>query len=258
VEQNLCDTPGQTGSSNQGGEVTEQAKEQGQQHAQQAGQLANRGSEPTITDTVERLGRVTEMVDVLAERRRSRHASPGSMFWVVFADECRLTCPLTLSLEGGKEALAVFSHQEEADMLLRWFGTVGEGWRIRQTSAGEVVSLLYGPCCGANTVALDPLPEMLADSFISSVALQRGRFFRWVTSRKLSPPRCCRTPVERVTFPIGPEGFFIEGLASPKQSRTEGNGGARLSAVGVLIDKGELDGRASIHRFEKRGEKEGA
>jgi hypothetical protein len=39
---------------------TEQAKEQGQQHAQQAGQLANRGSEPTITDTVERLGRVTE------------------------------------------------------------------------------------------------------------------------------------------------------------------------------------------------------
>ena len=128
------------------------------------------------------------MVDVLAERRRSCHASPGSMFWVVFADECRLTCPLTLSLEGGKEALAVFSHQEEADMLLRWFGTAGEGWHIRQTSAGEVVSLLYGPCCGANTVVLDPLPEMLVDGFISSVALQRGRFFRWVTSRKLSPP----------------------------------------------------------------------
>ena len=60
MEQNLRDTPGQTGSSNQGGEVTEQAKVQGQQHAQQAGQLANRGSEPTITDTVERLGRVTE------------------------------------------------------------------------------------------------------------------------------------------------------------------------------------------------------
>ena len=172
--------------------MTEQAKEQGQQLAQQArqqvGELANRRSESTITDTDERRRRVTEMVDVLAERRRSRHASPGSMFWVVFADECRLTCPLTLSLEGGKEALAVFSHQEEADMLLWWFGTLGEGWRIRQTSAGEVVSLLYGPCCGANTVALDPLPEMLADSFISSVALQRGRFFRWVTSRKLSPP----------------------------------------------------------------------
>jgi hypothetical protein len=192
VEQDLSGTSGQTGSSNQGGEVTEQAKEQGQQLAeqarQQAGELANRGSEPTITDTVERLARVTGMVDVLAERRRSRHASPGSMFWVVFADECRLTCPLTLGLEGGKEALAVFSHQEEADMLLRWFGTAGEGWHIRQTSAGEVVSLLYGPCCGANTVALDPSPQMLADSFLSTVALERGRFVRWVTSRKLSPP----------------------------------------------------------------------
>lgn len=192
MEQDLSGTSGQTGSSNQGGEVTEQAKVQGQQLAQQArqqvGELANRGSESTITDTVERLARVTELVDVLAEKRRSCHASPGSMFWVVFADECRLTCPLTLSLEGGKEALAVFSHQEEADMLLRWFETVGEGWRIRQTSAGEVVSLLYGPCCGVNTVALDPSPQMLADSFISTVALERGRFVRWVTSRKLSPP----------------------------------------------------------------------
>ena len=128
------------------------------------------------------------MVDVLAVRQRSRHAaSPPSVFWVVFADECRLTRPLTLGLEGGKEALAVFSHQEEADMLLRWFGAAGEGWRVRQTSTGEVVSLLYGPCCGANTVALDPLPEMLADGFLSSVALKRGRFVRWVTSREWAP-----------------------------------------------------------------------
>ena len=153
MEQDLSGTSGQTGSSNQGGQVTNQ---QSQQARQQVGELANRRSESTITDTDERLARVTEMVDVLAERRRSRHASPGSMFWVVFSDECRLTCPLTLGLEGGKEALAVFSHQEEADMLLRWFGTAGEGWHIRQTSAGEVVSLLYSPCCGANTVVLDP------------------------------------------------------------------------------------------------------
>ena len=55
VEQTLSDAPGQTGSSNQGGEITEQAKEQGQQ----AGELANRGSELTITDTDERLARVT-------------------------------------------------------------------------------------------------------------------------------------------------------------------------------------------------------
>jgi len=185
VEQNLSGTSGQTGSSNQGGQVT---KQQSQQARQQVGELANRRSEPTITDTDERRRRVTEMVDVLTERRRSRHAaSPGFVFWGVFADESRLTRPLTLGLEGGEEALAVFSHQEEADMLLRWFGTAGEGWHIRQTSAGEVVSLLYGPCCGANAVALDPSPQMLADGFLSSVVLERGRFVRWVTSREWAP-----------------------------------------------------------------------
>ena len=184
MEQNLSGTSGQTGSSNQGGQVT---KQQSQQARQQVGELANRRSESTITDTDERRRRVTEMVDVLAERRRSRHASPGSMFWVVFADECQLTRPLTLGLEGGEEALAVFSHQEEADMLLRWFGRAGKGWHIRQTSAGKVVSLLYGPCCGANAVALDPSPQMLADGFLSSVVLERGRFVRWVTSREWAP-----------------------------------------------------------------------
>jgi hypothetical protein len=49
VEQNLSGTSGQTGSSNQGGQVTEQAKQQGQQLAQQArqqaGELATRGTE---------------------------------------------------------------------------------------------------------------------------------------------------------------------------------------------------------------------
>jgi hypothetical protein len=49
VEQNLSGTSGQTGSSDQGGQVTEQAKQQGQQLAQQArqqaGELATRGTE---------------------------------------------------------------------------------------------------------------------------------------------------------------------------------------------------------------------
>jgi hypothetical protein len=49
VEQNHSGTPGQTGSGDQGGQVTEQAKQQGQQLAhqarQQAGELATRGTE---------------------------------------------------------------------------------------------------------------------------------------------------------------------------------------------------------------------
>ena len=84
------------------------------------------------------------------------------MFWVVFAGERRLTASPNLRRVGSKEALAVFSHPEEAEMFVRMVGADAESWRVRETSAGEVVSLLYGPCRGAKTVALDPLPEALA------------------------------------------------------------------------------------------------
>src|SRR3712207_3111604 len=114
------------------------------------------------------------MVDDLAVRRRSRRSSSTChLFYGVFAGEHQLTRPLTLGLEGGKEALAVFSHEEEAEMFLQSFGTTGEGWRVRETSVGEVILLLYGPSCGAHTVALDPLPQMLADGILALVTLER-------------------------------------------------------------------------------------
>src|SRR5215204_433681 len=112
------------------------------------------------------------MVDVFAARRRS---SPGPslcrVFWAVFAGERRLTRPLTLGLEGGKEALAVFSHQEEAEMFLLSLGLAGEGCHVRRTSAGEV----------------DPLPQMLADGFRGLVTLDRQRFVGWATGRERGP-----------------------------------------------------------------------
>jgi hypothetical protein len=125
------------------------------------------------------------MLDVLAARRRSHYAaSAGCVFWVVFADGCRPRHPLTLRLEGGKVALAVFSHEEEADMFLRSLGALGKGWRIRETLAKEIISLLYGPCCDAKAVALDPLPKALVSGSLSLTALERGRFLRWVTRER--------------------------------------------------------------------------
>jgi hypothetical protein len=128
------------------------------------------------------------MVDVLAVRRRLCGASSACrVFWVVFAGEPRLTQPLTMSLGRGNEALAVFSHEEEAEMFLRSLSLAGEGWRARETSAGEAVSLLYGPCCGAKSVVLDPLPQMLDDGLLGLVALDRRRFVGWATARNRSP-----------------------------------------------------------------------
>jgi hypothetical protein len=111
-------------------------------------------------------------------RRRNERPS-GTAFWLISADEHQLMHPLTVALPGSGEALAVFSSEEEAEMFL-WLGVEGEGWRIRETSAEEVISLLYGPCSEAKSVALDPFPEMLADGLAGLVALDRLRFLELV------------------------------------------------------------------------------
>jgi hypothetical protein len=119
---------------------------------------------------------------VAVEPRRRNGRPSGSAFWLIFADEHQLMHPVTVALPGGGEALAVFSSEEEAEMFL-WLGTYGGGWRTRETSTGEVISLLYGPCSEARSVALDPFPEMLADGLAGLVALDRVRFLERVALR---------------------------------------------------------------------------
>jgi hypothetical protein len=93
--------------------------------------------------------------------------------WLVAKDG---TCSVeTLTVEcGGHEALAVFSHEEEAELFL-YLGKIGDGWRVRESSAGEVVSLLFGPYAGVGSVALDPSP-LMAPEMINLVRVGRDRF----------------------------------------------------------------------------------
>jgi len=91
---------------------------------------------------------------------------------------------LAIDLAAGEEALPVFSHEEEAEMFLR-LGRVGfEGWQARESTAGELISVLYGPCAGVKRVVLDPLPEMIAEWTVGLVSLSRERFVDLVLSRE--------------------------------------------------------------------------
>ena len=119
---------------------------------------------------------------VAAEPRRRNERQSGSAFWLIFADDHQLTHPITVALPGSGEALAVFSSEGEAEMFLL-LGMEGDGWRIRETSAGEVISLLHGSCSEVRSVALDPFPEMLADGLVGLVALDRSRFLERVARR---------------------------------------------------------------------------
>jgi hypothetical protein len=79
---------------------------------------------------------------------------------------------------GGEETLAIFGHEEEAKMFLHLSGKSDDGWRVRESSTGEIVSVLYGPCSGAKGVALDPMPGMVSEGTVGFVRLERECFLR--------------------------------------------------------------------------------
>jgi hypothetical protein len=78
--------------------------------------------------------------------------------------------------EDGGETLPVFGYEEEAEMFLHLGGYGDDGWSARESSSGEIVSVLCGPCSDAEGVALDPLPGMVGDGTVCLVWLGRERF----------------------------------------------------------------------------------
>ena len=84
---------------------------------------------------------------------------------------------------GLSKVLLVFSFEEEAEMFLYLGGYVDCGWRARESCAGELVSVLLGPCLDVEGVALDPLPGMLEEGTIGLVGVGRGRFLGRLMAR---------------------------------------------------------------------------
>ena len=95
---------------------------------------------------------------------------------------------LTIEYSDGR-VLPIFSFEEEAEMFL-WFRMSGTGWRVRQTTSGELVSMLYGPCVDVEKVALDPPPlEMAGEAILGLVSLNRQDFVRTLLHK--DRPQAC-------------------------------------------------------------------
>ena len=152
-----------------------------------------RAEVPTIPDNVVRGfeanrggwdGRVQESNVTPTEGKRTAGSASwrpqGLVYWLIARNEHRRIEVFTLDC---KKTLPVFSHEEEAEMFLRLEG-VGEGWRVNESRGGELVSMLYGPCMDVKEVALDPLPEMVAERTVGLVSLDRERFIRGIMARR--------------------------------------------------------------------------
>ena len=91
--------------------------------------------------------------------------TPYTPYWLIVKHHGFRTSVFTIELASGAKVLPVFGHAEEAETFLQALG--GSGWQIRETGAGELVSILFGPYANVRKIALDPLAsgtgaEMLA------------------------------------------------------------------------------------------------
>jgi hypothetical protein len=96
---------------------------------------------------------------------------------------------LTIDPDGhaGGFSLPVFSFKEEANTFLGLSKNdqeeEGRRWHIRETTAGELVSVLLAPCAHVRQVALDPLPLPLSRLLFSFCSIARERFVEYLLLR---------------------------------------------------------------------------
>jgi hypothetical protein len=113
---------------------------------------------------------------------RARRTSTVHSFWVVL-ESGTWTAPFTVLLPEGKKAIALFSAEEEA-MMFCHLSKQGKKGSIRHTTAGGVLSLLYGQWAVARHVALDPLPEILGGGLLGLLTLDKEHFTRSFAGEK--------------------------------------------------------------------------
>jgi hypothetical protein len=80
---------------------------------------------------------------------------------------------------GGETVLPIFSFREEVELFLH-LQAKGAAWWPRETTTGELASLLLGLCARVDRVALDPLPSLGERETIGLVSTDRRRFMRYL------------------------------------------------------------------------------
>lgn len=97
--------------------------------------------------------------------------------WLIAKEEDGRLEVLTFCLACGEETLPVFSFEEEAELFLRFSGS-STGWRVAQTTAGNLISVLHGPCADVEKVALDPPVEFVDEALLGLLTLSRKDLMR--------------------------------------------------------------------------------
>ena len=122
----------------------------------------------------------------------------GGSYWLITKRATSKMDVLTVRVDSSGEALAIFGFEEEARMFLELRPAASEeGWCVRQTSMGEIVSVLYGPCSDAKKVVLDPVPEVGRKELVGLLNMHRNDFLRFLLGDEPSNLRLVPSPAPR-------------------------------------------------------------
>jgi hypothetical protein len=104
----------------------------------------------------------------------SKNKAARRSFWLIVTRSHAGMEVLTIDT-GGEIVLPLFSSQEEGEFYLA-HQSASVASRLRETTTGELVSLLLGLCARVDTVALDPLPDLEEREIVELVSTGRRDF----------------------------------------------------------------------------------
>ncbi len=117
----------------------------------------------------------TEVPTIVEEAPRS--------YWMVAKYRLREMQVLALRLDSGEEVFPVFSSGKAARTFLRHLPRclsqrqrIEDGWYVRESTTGELISLLFGTCRSVDHVALDLRPETATEGLSATLLMRRKDF----------------------------------------------------------------------------------
>lgn len=116
----------------------------------------------------------------------SKNKAIRGSFWLIVTRSHGRMEVLTIDA-GGETVLPLFSFQEEVELFLH-LQAKGADWWPRETTTGELVSLLLGLCARVDKVALDPLPSLGKREIIGLVSTGRRHFVRYLMGEDTAHP----------------------------------------------------------------------
>ena len=141
----------------------------------------------------------------------SKNKAIRRSFWLIVTRSHGSMEVLTIDA-GGETVLPVFSFQEEGEFFLSLEMTEADWWP-RETTTGELVSLLLGLCTRVDKVVLDPLPSLGEREIIGLVSTGRRRFVRYLMGEDTAhpAPRTCPDANQGPTLPLLSGGAELAG-----------------------------------------------